>query len=162
MIVLLVAGLAAAIYLVQRKTNIFPKAYVSEPVSAPIVPTRVEAPPYGDTAVTRPPAQKLTFTISPNVNCSYNNLTGSAVMISWINTANPVSIVELDVGTGTTGEPDIRTKNVAASDTVAYAPSGFTGDPEIIPGKKYYVRLFNGEYAQSQSFTVPSCMYTGR
>lgn len=112
MIVLLIAGLVAAIYLVQQKTNIFPKAFVSEPVQRPVEP-----------AVTK---------------------------------------IELDVGTGTKGESEVVTKDVKPDETITYAPVGFSGDPEIIPGKKYYIRLYNGQYSEKQSFTTPSCMYTGR
>ncbi|MBU1031989.1 hypothetical protein KKE03_03670 [Patescibacteria group bacterium] len=165
LIVFLLAGLAVAVYLVQQKTNIFPRASVSGPISspAPSVPVPVSGGEPGQTeTVVRPPSDVISFNVSPNASCSFNNLTASVVSVAWLPVMPPINKAELDVGTGLNGEPDIRIKEIKPDETITYAPVGFSGTPEIVPGQKYYIRLYNGQYSEIQSFTIPSCMYYPR
>lgn len=115
----------------------------------------------GNAAVTRPPLSEPVLSVNKNAVCLFNSYSGSEVMISWINSNPPVSRVELDIGTP--DEPDIRTKDVSSADTITYAPTGFSGSPELQVGRTYYIRLYYGEkYTKPVSFSIPSCMYYPR
>lgn len=153
-VLLLIAGLGVGVYLIQKPTNILPKAYnrVNNPVSAPI-------PSSSPTPIPKPSPSCM---VTAPSNLSVSNLAPKSAVLRWtpgsggISQLLRVATTQLGVASGCNSAPCVVKKDHFSTTITSYN----TGNV-LLPGVTYWWRIVNYKDGNCMKdaisiFTTPS------